>query len=229
MLLRTAGAQALALAFPVECAGCGALDVALCDTCRGMLQPHVTARPLAHGLTVHSGLPFEQVPARVLRALKENGRTHLARSLGPVLAAAVAGAVAARESGESAPGARGAGARTPLVAPVPSSPAAMRRRGYRPGELLARRAGLRPVRVLKVVRATDDQRGLSRSERASNVTGSMRATRSLDGVGVLLVDDVVTTGATLIEAARAVRAAGGVVQGAATVAATPRRLPLISR
>lgn len=204
MPVRTACAQALALAFPVECAGCGALDVALCASCRGMLQPHVTARTLADGLEVRSGLAFEAVPARVLRVLKENGRTQLARALAPALKAAA-------RPGEG------------IVVPVPTSRAAMRRRGYRVAELLARRAGLRPVRALRVMRTVADQRRLSRDERAHNVSGSMRATRRLDGVPVTIVDDVVTTGATLAEAARALRAAGARVRGAVTVAATPRR------
>ncbi len=208
-LIRAAGAQALALALPVDCAGCGASDVALCDTCRPMLQPTVRVAEAA-GLPVRSGLPFDGVPARVLRALKEEGRTQLARALAPALAAAAAGADAVH------------------VVPVPTSAAAMRRRGYRVADLLARRAGLRPVRMLRMTRATADQRRLSRDARAHNVRGSMRAIRRLDDVTVLVVDDVVTTGATLAEAARALRAAGARVVGAATVAATARRLPATS-
>jgi len=210
MPVRAACAQALALACPVACAGCGALDVALCDTCRGMLRPQVTTRALADGLTVRSGLPFDDVPARVLRALKEEGRTSLARALGPALAAALAAAL---------------GERCGVVIPVPTSRAAMRRRGYRVAELLARRAGARPLRVLRVARATADQRGLSRTARSDNVAGSMRATRRLDGLEIIVVDDVVTTGATLVEAARALRDAGAHVRGAVTVAATPLWFP----
>lgn len=242
-MLRTACAQALALAFPVECAGCGAADVALCDECRGMLRPHVTVRELGDGLLVRSGLRFDGVPARVLRALKENGRTHLARALGPALAAAadegdravvvVPGSegrgvgAAPRQGGRGAGENAGVGAARPggvVVVPVPTSRAAMRHRGYRVADLLARRACLRPVRALRIVRATADQRRLSRDARARNVVGSMRATRRLDGAEVLIVDDVVTTGATLEEAARALRAAGARVRGALTVAATPRRI-----
>lgn len=205
--VRTALAEALALALPVVCAGCGDPDVALCETCRGMLHPAVTYRTLSSGLAVFSGLRFDGVPARVLRALKEEGRTSLARALAPALAAAATA---------------GGGASADAVAVLPSSRAAMRRRGYRVPELLARRAGLPPAKLLVVARATADQRALGRDERGRNVAGSLRA-RDAVGLRVLIVDDVVTTGATLDEAARALRAAGATVLGAATVAATPLR------
>lgn len=207
-----------------------------------MLWPQVRAQTLDGGLEVRSGLAFDGVAARVLRALKQSGRTHAARALAPALSAACADLTASAAAGLPAgsPGRRSVGL-TPespvrrsarltaglsagaIVVPVPTSSAAMRRRGYRVVDLLARRAGLRPVRALTAARSTGDQRRLTRTQRARNVTGSLRATRRLDGEEVVIVDDVVTTGATLIEAARAVRAAGGRVRGAATVAATPRR------
>jgi len=207
---RDALAEVVSLVFPDACAGCGQPDAPLCDRCRGMLLPRVTATR-AGELPVRSGVVFDGVAARVLRALKEDGRTGLARALAPALAAAVAAL--------DAPGA--------VVVPVPSSRAALRRRGYRVAELLARRAGLAPVRALRSVRTVADQRGLGRAQRRENVAGSLRAVRGnvLTGRDVVIVDDVVTTGATLAEAARALRAAGARVVGAATVAATPRRWP----
>ena len=89
-------------------------------------------------------------------------------------------------------------------------------------DALARRAGADPVRLLNNARRTEDQRGLGRSARGSNLAGSMHCADAR-GLRVLLVDDVVTTGATLEEASRAVISAGGVVIGAATVASTPLR------
>jgi predicted amidophosphoribosyltransferase len=106
--------------------------------------------------------------------------------------------------------------------PIPTSGAAFRRRGYRVVELVAARAGLRVVRLLRHTRRTADQRGLDHARRRDNVAGSLRA-RDAAGLRVLVLDDVVTTGATLAEAARALRASGAEVVGAVTIAATPRR------
>src|SRR5690606_9889047 len=146
---------------------------------------------------------------RALRALKEEGRTELARPLAPALRAALTAA--------------GAGHTGLVVVPVPTSRAAMRRRGYRVVDLLARRAGVATARLLRPARRAADQRNLGRADRARNVAGSMRA-RAGAGRRVVIADDVVTTGATLSEAARALAAVGVDVVAAVTVAATPRRV-----
>lgn len=198
--------DALTFWLPVACAGCGALDVSLCDGCRAHLGPHPVQRTLESSLPVVGALAFEGVAARVIRAFKEDGRTALARDLGPALAAVLTGSVP--------PGAR--------VTTVPSSRAAFRRRGYRPVELLMRRAGRRPERLLRLRGSPADQRGLGGRERRENVHGVFEARSALSGT-VVVVDDVVTTGATLTEAARALRAAGATDVRAVALAHTPRR------
>ncbi|PZU46411.1 MAG: phosphoribosyltransferase [Microbacterium sp.] len=208
--VREALTAALALVFPTWCVGCDAPDVSLCPACRLAVRPVVTSRTL-DDLPVWAGLAFEGVAARALRALKEEGRTGLARALAPALAAAADAACAGRADRAEL-----------LVVPVPTSPAAMRRRGYRVVELIAARAGLRPRRMLRTSGSAADQRRLGLDDRARNVHGSMRA-HEVAGRAVLIVDDVVTTGATLREAARALRDAGATVIGAATVASTPRK------
>lgn len=215
--VRSAFAEALVLVMPIECAGCGEPDIAVCEVCAALLRPVVRRR--GSGSAVCSGLSFEGVPARILRALKEDGRTGLARDLAPALRAAVEEAVHAA----SGPGAsRASSIGSVVVVPIPTSRAAYRRRGYRVVELVARRAGLRCVRLLRSSRVTADQRGLDRAARRRNVAGSLVA-RDAVGLRVVLIDDVVTTGATLEEASRALRAAGAEVIGAATIAATPRQ------
>lgn len=206
--LRGALSAALAFVLPVDCAGCGAADVELCAACAATLHPTSPIEQTIAGVRVRSGLVFDGAVARTLRALKEDGRTGLARALAPALRVAAAGLDAVDV----------------LVVPVPTSRGALRRRGYRVAELLARRAGWRTQRMLRMRRATADQRALGRDDRAANLAGSMRA-HPAPGARALVVDDVVTTGATLAEAVRALRAAGVDVVGAVTVAATPRRRP----
>lgn len=207
--VRRAAAEALAVVFAVECAGCDAPDVELCDACRDALGGPPTRRVLADGLGVRSAVAFDGVPARVLRALKEEGRTAIARPLGAAL----------RDTWP-------AGVDAVPVA-VPSSRASLRRRGFVPVELIARRAGWRCLPLLALGRSTDDQRLLSSAGREENVAGAMTVRAGVASrVGsraVMLLDDVVTTGATLSEAHRALRSVGIPVAGALTVASTPRR------
>lgn len=201
-------ADALALILPVDCAGCGTADTALCRTCADVLaRPRPRRHVLASGLVVHAAFDFADRPARALRALKEDGRTSLVRPLAAALAATSRTAFTEAEL---------------AFVPMPTSGAAFRRRGHRVVEAVLRRSGLPTLMGLRRVRSTRDQRGLGRAERARNVAGSLRARRRVDGRRVVIVDDVVTTGASVEEAARALRAAGADVVGVACIAHTRR-------
>ncbi len=201
--------DARALLFPVDCAGCGSHDRPLCDACRALLGPAVTPRPTRGGLVVHTALRYEAEVRRIVLAFKEEGRTDLARPLGHALSAAVERALGDDDA---------------VVVPVPTSRESYKERGFDPLRLLVRRAGIPHERLLGAARVTRAQKALGFEERAYNLRGALAARRPLAGQAVLLVDDVLTTGATLDEAARAVREAGGRVVGAATVAFTPRLL-----
>ena len=205
---RLAGAllDALAVLSPVDCAGCGIPDRSLCEHCQLELEPAVTPRTLPDGSTVFTALRYEGVVRRTLLALKEGGRTDVAKPLSASLSAALHRA--------AQPGAE--------FLSVPSSRAAWRRRGYDPVALLCKRAGIEPARVLRASRSTLSQKTLGSEDRALNLHESMRSRTPLRGRRFILVDDVVTTGATLAEAARAVRVAGGEVVGHAALAFTPR-------
>ena len=119
-----------------------------------------------------------------------------------------------------------------VVVPVPASARSRWRRGEDIVDRLAGRAiaarsergpvPLRRAHLLSPVREVLDQRGLGAAGRRANVAGSLRATGAVAGVRLIVVDDVLTTGATLSEACRALAEAGGIVEGAAVIAATPR-------
>lgn len=85
-------------------------------------------------------------------------------------------------------------------------------RGFNQSELLgkeiARRRGIPVMRVLRRASATRAQAGLSNAQRRENVAGAFRARRRVNGLRMLLVDDVMTTGATAGACARALKKAG---------------------
>jgi predicted amidophosphoribosyltransferase len=84
------------------------------------------------------------------------------------------------------------------------------------------RAAVSCVPALEHRRRVADQAGLTAPDRATNLSGALRTRRDLHGVRVIVVDDVVTSGSTLTEAARALRATGAEVPAAAVIAATER-------
>ena len=209
--------DALAVLLPVTCVGCTLDDRALCAACRLALVPTPQVRSLADGLTVTSALRYDGVVRQVILAFKESGRTDVARPLAAPLAAAIR-SVAIRSAAIHSAATGGVN----LVA-MPVGRAAYRRRGYDPVRLLLRKGGFgAPLGALVSVRKRDEQKGLDRAARAVNLVGTMGARGDIHGCRIMLVDDVVTTGATLLEAARAIRAGGGEVIGAAVLAATPK-------
>ena len=212
--VRAAFAEALALVLPVTCAGCDEPDVPLCETCRDQLSPRRHAeRP--DGVRVWSGLAFEGVAgARGARA--QGGGAHGTRARPGPRSEGRRRCGRASASGDP----RGVGrsswcrsrlrARPSVAADTGSSSSSRAARDCAPNDCSPSR------------RVAADQRGLDREARRRNVADSLRA-RHAAGLRIVVIDDVVTTGATLEEAARALRAGGAEVIGAATIAATARR------
>ena len=209
---------AAAVASPVDCAGCGAADVELCTTCRARLAPAPVLTTLPTGPPVAVGLRYEGVVRDVVLACKQGGRTRLAGALAPALAGALDLALDGRSVERDAR----AGGPGVLVVPVPPSAAGSRRRGWDPVALLAARAGL-PLHpgLLRVGGAPGPQKARDRAGRAQAARGGLLGRRSVAGRPVVVVDDVLTTGSTVAEAARALGAAGAHVLGAACLAAVP--------
>lgn len=211
---RGALADALAVLVPVTCAGCGAPDRAVCDACRRDLEPAVR-RLIRAGVEVWAAHEYDGAVAAMIGAYKDSGRT----DAGPVLAFSLLAAV------RVALGDVEAGPAIELCV-IPATAVARRARGYAPVPRLLAAAGLRPARLLRIVRHRDDQAALGADARRMNAAGALAAVGGrVSGRRVLVVDDVLTTGATVAEAARALRAGGAEVVGVAVIAETPRRSP----
>jgi ComF family protein len=225
--------------FPTACVGCGAAlpwraPLALCERClprlRAPLSPACRGcgRPMLGAAATEPGPlcgacrrrapPWQSLVAAylylpplvgVVRALKFGRCEHLGAALAPALAA------------RCAPWSD----RLDLVTPVPLPWTRLLARGYNQAEAvarpLARALGLPCPRLLRR-RPRPRQALLSRAERRRNLRGAFATRRPLPaGTRVLLVDDVMTTGATLAAAAAALHRAGAVTVLAAVVARTP--------
>jgi predicted amidophosphoribosyltransferase len=209
-------AALLDLVLPTRCVGCGARPGLLCPGCTPVGPPR---RVPAAGPGVTTAGEYDGALRSALLAYKERGRRDLAAPLGALLARSVLAALA----GDRAPPA------PVLLVPVPSSRAVAAARGGDHVLRLARRvAAATGVRVapdaLHLTRALRDSAGLGVDERAANLAQAMHARPAPPGRRALVVDDIVTTGATLREAVRALSAGGWTVVGGAVVAATPRRV-----
>ncbi|MDR1808302.1 MAG: ComF family protein [Propionibacteriaceae bacterium] len=210
------------------CPGCGVVAVRLCADCAAELRagdvaPHHKAA-LA-GLPHWAAGPFAGLGSRLISAAKDRHRWDLLDILSERLALATAGLLDSVGGPE----------RLWLV-PLPSSAGSARRRGLDFGGRLAvgaqRRltgAGLdvRTAHLIRPVRRVADQSGLGWADRRANLRGAYGLRPWLPPADrwppLVLIDDVVTTGASLAEARRVLEAAGARVLGAATVAATDDR------
>jgi ComF family protein len=166
-----------------------------------------------------------------LRELIHLLKYHQVRSASGVLGNLLAQAA---EELLSSPALDNGNAEAVLVLPVPLHAGKFRERGFNQAELIAqaalRKLGRRSSRKLEFDttvlfrrRATESQVGMSREQRRENIRGAFAATRErAAGREVLLVDDVMTTGATVSECARVLRAAGAKSVFAVTVARSSR-------
>jgi ComF family protein len=176
-----------------RCAGCDTPGAWLCLACREACEPERRGR-------VHAAGTYGGPLRRAIHRFKYDGERALAAELGALVAARVAHDLAR-------------GGVVDVVVPVVTHDTRARERGYDHAALLATevaaRAGLPLQAPLRRIRGSKAQVDLDRAARASNVRGAFVAEAgALRGLRVALVDDVVTTGATVAAASGAVRAAG---------------------
>lgn len=237
---RVVGAAAAAgdLVLPSRCAACHRPGPPLCRACTATLRTasegwpaRVTLDPCPVGMPVcWAAAPFDGPLRMAVTAYKDEERRDLRPVLGQLLASALTTAFAADPTLRHHV-ARG---EPVLLVALPTARSSRRRRGDDPVGDLARAAapggppGIHLAPALRHTRRVADQARLDRGARAANLAGAIEVSRRwrevVRGATCVLVDDVVTTGATLAEAARALRTVGAEHVVAAAVAATPRRV-----
>lgn len=222
-------ADLLALLWPCACLVCGTPNRQLCADCRTRLRTTVGTAQLAYsssGREVWVYGSYVGALRAMLVACKHGGAVALAAPLGDLLSGPLL--LALESQRERAP---------VLIVTAPSRAARVRASGYRHVDLLVRRA-LRRLRSrdragpylvvggLQALPGRTGQVGLRAGERAQNaalVRVPKRMRGRLRGREVVLVDDIVTTGATLDAAATALTAAGATVIATVALAAAERR------
>ncbi|OBA57244.1 phosphoribosyltransferase [Mycobacterium sp. 1100029.7] len=208
----------LDLILPTECGGCGTPATRWCDTCARELivkpdEPHLISPRIDPQVPVFALGRYAGARRQAILATKEHGRADLVTPLAQALAVGVHrllswGIVEA-----------------PLtIVPAPTRRSAARRRGGDPVARIAaaavarhRAVAVRPA--LRIRAFTRDSVGLRSAERERNIAGRVRLRGPRPHTEVVLVDDIVTTGATARESVRVLAAAGVRVSAVLAIAA----------
>jgi ComF family protein len=215
---RAAASDLLDVAVDRRCACCGRPHPTVCPGCRAAWRPPFTVPSIVADVPVVAAATYRDSGPAVI-AFKERGRLGLEAVLADALLAAVCGVVVRHPVGPV------------TLVPVPTWPAKARARGLDHSRALAIRVARtlpapyvgRAHQAVRHVRAVADQSTLDVVARRANLSGALRAEPVASAGGphglVVVVDDVVTTGATVCETVRALTCSGWSVAGVAVVAA----------
>ena len=166
----------------------------LCESCRELILPAPAFSLKDPGDKAAAGLRYNDSVAEIVHRFKYYGCRYLGKNLASFI-----------EIPEDW--------RADAIIPVPLHPKRMRERGYNQSRIIAEELGQRygiAVRdnLLKRIRNTLMQSMTAREERVQNVKDAFRASKRCSGMTIILVDDVITSGSTSEECARALKAAG---------------------
>ena len=203
--------QILDLLLPADCLFCEKPPSVLCEVCLSKFKNRSRAVQRA-GLSGLALCEFDAEVSLALSAFKERGQFAIARLLVDEL-------VSDKQLSQLLC------FEADTIVAIASSKASFAKRGFSPAQIVAatlgRRLGLPTLpNALALNRVTADQAALAVDGRATNLVGAMTCSTSVAGRRVLLVDDIVTTGASVTEAARAVDEVGGRVVGFFAIAET---------
>lgn len=235
------GAEFLDLFLPTYCAGCQQPETSLCPACRALIDDeeepiyastHAASLPLIEAdythmetdvperhlpvLPVYAGNLYQEEIAAIIWAIKEQNKPHLARRFRRPFSAALRQACSHAH-------------RPPLLVPIPPTGSSLTRRGYWPLEKFFAHTSLDTdahflLETNPAHRVNGSQKRRTKGERALQLKDSFRLHPAVGtfrhATEVVLFDDVLTTGATLAEAYRALSEHGFKVVSAAVVAAT---------
>ncbi len=195
------------LLFPPHCLGCGLPAATLCSRCENSFRLNYY-QSYAGKVSVYSAVNYNAVTRRILLAAKEDG----VRSADDLIVSALHHSLlhAMRMTGNQ-----------PILVPIPSAARAVRTRGrdflQEISKRLSRLVGLPMHNLLRHNRIVNDQSGLDATGRFKNLDGAITLiNRPIRLHEVFLIDDLVTTGATLNEAVRTLEMSGFKVAGAVT-------------
>jgi competence protein ComFC len=193
--------------FPSRCAVCEAAGPNLCSNCQGVLKPspHFFSRG---PVRAQAATYLSSEVSKLLVAFKDGGQFALVREMAELIAPLVL--EIQQYSGDV------------YLVPAPSRSENFSRRGFVPSLVLAQALAslARTPKVLNCLilsSSVKDQVGLSGVQRQENLTGSMRLNQKVVGKSCFIVDDICTTGSTIIEAFRVLTVGGATVLGALVV------------
>jgi predicted amidophosphoribosyltransferase len=193
--------------FPSRCAVCEALGSNLCADCHQVLRP--SPHDFQRGPVVGRAATYlSPEVSKLLVSFKDRGQSALVSDLNELIAPLVAELAAFSE--------------VVHLVPAPSRMENFARRGFTPSVVLARAlsnqvTNTRVLNCLVLAKNVRDQVGLSGAQRHENLAGSMSLNQRVGGRLCFVVDDICTTGATLIEAWRALSVGGANVLGALVI------------
>lgn len=180
------------LIFPSRCFGCSNLSPTICAECSINWQPNYFKTQMSN-FNVYSSIIYSPIASKIILAAKENGIAAADELLINCIVSMVDKVTTNRDMYR--------------LVPIPSSKQSIRRRGRSfmvdLTQEVARRTGFTTLDCLALTSQVSDQSGLTKSQRLINMHGAFSSTRITRGK-LIIIDDVITTGATLKEAVRAI-------------------------
>ena len=186
------------LLFPTRCFGCNAIGLSICSVCRSEWHPHYYSTLISQ-MRVHSAVIYSPTASKILLSAKENGL----KAADSLIIDSIVNVIERATFDHH----------NIRLIPIPSSKSARRRRGRSfivdIAKCVGKETSLPVSDSLEIIRKVLDQTGLQSKSRSKNMDGAFALKRGAFPRGdLILIDDVVTTGATLREAARALTSQG---------------------